>query len=304
MNQKKRKQSKQTRETSKKPRLTRLNLVRIGTNETLTELRKKHQETKRFEKAPIAVRLDDIRIADKVFQWRRLKYNRVASEDHVMGLAKALENKGKPLERILVLPVGEHYYVIDGHHRVEAYHSVKWKRPVPVEVFHGSLEEARVEAFVRNSKDKLPMPKADKMEGTWTLVKEGKLTVEKISDITQVSERQVYYMRSAWKELCALPKERLSDGKQPIDLTWTQARRVLNEEAVDFDEEDWKEKQVQKLVDNLLRTKIGQGLGQRPEITALALSRLNEGLPRALVWEWFGPDELQEMIDEMGKIDF
>ena len=56
-----------------------------------------------------------------------------------------------------MLPVGEHYYVIDGHHRVDAYHSAKWSRPIPVEVFHGTVDEARIEALVRNSKDKLRM---------------------------------------------------------------------------------------------------------------------------------------------------
>ena len=72
---------------------------------------------------------------------------------------------------------------------------------------------------------------------------------------------------------------------------------------VDFDEDDWTERQVQKLVDALLKAKIGQGLGKHPEVTAEALARLSEGLPEALVCEWFSPNELQEMIDEMGTIE-
>lgn len=55
---------------------------------------------------------------------------------------------------------------------------------------------------------------------------------------------------------------------------------------------------------DLLRTKIGQGLGKHPDITAEALARLHADLLQALVWAWYGPDELQGMIDEMGKIEF
>jgi hypothetical protein len=87
---------------------------------------------------------------------------------------------------------------------------VKWSRPIPVENFDGTVDEARIEALVRNSKDKLRMTTEDKTEGAWKLVKEGSdLTVERIAEITQRSERQVYYMRSAWRQLHALPPERV-----------------------------------------------------------------------------------------------
>jgi hypothetical protein len=213
-------------------------------------------------------------------------------------LAKALENSGKPLEPILVLPVGEHFYVIDGHHRIEAYHSVKWSEPVPIELFRGSLKAARIEAFRRNSKDKLPMSKQDKMEGTWSLVKEGELTAKKISDITGSSERQIYYMRSTWKEIRELPEE--EQRRDPKELTWAQARAALDGEDLKPDD-DWKEKETQKLVDALLKAKIGQGLMKHPDVTAEALARINGKLPETLVWEWFNSDELQTMVEEMGE---
>jgi hypothetical protein len=57
------------------------------------------------------------------------------------------------------------------------------------------------------------------------------------------------------------------------------------------------------LVDALLKAKIGQGLMKHPDITAMALGMINEQLPRTLVWEWFGPDELQGMIDEVGEAE-
>jgi Recombinase/Recombinase zinc beta ribbon domain len=58
-----------------------------------------HGISRTIEEAP-AVRLDQLRIADQVFQWRRIGYDIEASTDHVLGLARALVNNGKPLEPI------------------------------------------------------------------------------------------------------------------------------------------------------------------------------------------------------------
>lgn len=288
-----------------KPTLTRVGLVRINSSVTLADLEKKLRTTGVTQRDTKAVRLNEIKIADKVFQWRRRGHNLVTSADHVFGLAKAIENSGKAFGPILVLPAGKHYYVIDGHHRVEAYHSVKWTGSVPIEVFHGSLQEARIEGFLRNSKDKLPMSKDDKMEGTWTLVKEGAVTVEKMSDITGTSERQIYYMRSAWKQLCDLPVEQGSDRMVPVaQLSWTQAKTRLSGMEIEQDIDDWKEKKAQKIVDALLKAKIGQGLLKHPDVTAIALERLSGSLPRALVHSWYSPDELREMADEIGEYEF
>jgi hypothetical protein len=279
--------------------LTRVDLVRITSDETLADLERK-MRTSSGHKDTKAARLSEIVIADKVFQWRRSEHNLLSREDHVFELAKAIKQSGKPLEPILVLPVRDHYYVIDGHHRVEAYHSVKWKPLVPVEVFHGSLRDARIEAFRRNSKDKLPMSKQDKMEGTWTLVKEGELTVEAISDITHASERQIYYMRNALKKV-----KKHSELKRSLEqLSWMQAKALLSGADIEWDPDNWIDKKAQKIVDALLKANIGQGLIKHPDITAVALERLNASLPRALIHAWFSPDEMHEMADEVGKYEF
>src|SRR5262249_43318560 len=100
----------------------------------------------------------------------------------------------RPLDPVLVTTIGGKLYVIDGHHRVDAYHTVKWNRPEPVEHFEGTLKEARVEAFKRNSKNKLSMTRDDKLEGAWRLVKEGEETQTQIADITTVSVRTIAMM--------------------------------------------------------------------------------------------------------------
>jgi hypothetical protein len=292
------------RTQKKTKKATLATLVRIESDETFADLERKLIGAKSLQRNPTAVRLEDILIANKVFQWRRREYSLIPSADHVLGLAKALETSRRPLEPILVLPVAGDFYVIDGHHRVEAYHSVKWTKLVPVEIFRGSLAEARIEGLRRNNKDKLPMSKQSKMEATWTLVKEDDLSAEKARDITGTSVRQIYYMRSVWKELRELPEEQRSQLKDGIEgLTWTQARTALAGEPPEYDD-DWKAKEAQKIVDALLRTKIGLGLIKHPEITAIALARLHEGLPSALVSEWFSADELREMAGDVGEYEF
>jgi hypothetical protein len=65
------KRQKNTKAKREKPKLTRRGLTRISTDETLELLKRKHAAN-RDKKSPQAVRLDELRIADKVFQWRRL----------------------------------------------------------------------------------------------------------------------------------------------------------------------------------------------------------------------------------------
>jgi hypothetical protein len=85
-------------------------------------------------------------------------------------------------------------------------------------------------------------------------------------------------------------------------LTWKQARRVLDEKAVDFDADHWREQQTEKLVGELLKAKIV--LSKYPDIAALAIERIDPDLPRALVFAWFNFKELQEMIDEEGLEEY
>lgn len=275
-------------------------MVHVNSNETVADLERRVKTANARPKAsPKSLPLGTIRVADKVFQWRMPSENIVAKEDHIFDLTNALLDRGKPLDPILVFPVGDRYYVVDGHHRINAYHSAKWKNPIPVMVFNGSFEDARIEAFRRNSKNKLAMTKQDKMEGTWRLVKEGRLSISQTSDTTGSSPSQISIMRNTWTRLCA-DKEYTDNA---AEMSWAQARMAVAGIEIKVDDE-WKQKEAQKLVDALLKAKIGQGLMKHPDITAMALSMINERLPRTLVWEWFGPDELQGMIDEVGEIEF
>jgi ParB-like chromosome segregation protein Spo0J len=231
-------------------------------------------------------KLKDLRVADKVFQWRLPGYNVLQSDNHVFELARVLKDHRKGLDPILVFPVDRRLYVIDGHHRLAAYRTVKWDRNVPVRVFKGSLDEARIEALAANIKDKLPMTCLDKQEAAWRLVKAEHHTKSQIANLTTVSDRQIGYMRKTWRSL----NEHAEYNKRAHEISWREARNILRPVNDDFDVEGWRDREARKLCDALLKAGIGQGMGKRPDVTALAIEMLSPELPSALVEAWMQND--------------
>jgi hypothetical protein len=78
---------------------------------------------------------------------------------------------GGTLPPLLVYPIGDAYYVIDGHHRLAAYDTARCKGAILAHVFSGTLSEAERAALRSNNKNKLPMTQADKITAAWRLVK-------------------------------------------------------------------------------------------------------------------------------------
>ena len=253
--------------------------------------------------AVVKLKRKDICVAGQVFQWKNP--GMVPSDDHIFDLAKATQNTGA-LDPILVLPVVDKYYVIDGHHRLAAYITAGWKGDIPAIVFDGSLDEAVREALRSNSKNKLPMTTTERMEAAWELVKKGKPgawpdSISAMEQMCSVGKGTVDRMRKAWTDLLNGQYERIGD------LSWKQAKDTLAGKGQQaFDEDSWLEKRVQNLANDIERAKLH--LSKNPEITALALERLDPGLPAALMAYWeprrpFDPTEIDEddELDEDGK---
>lgn len=232
-----------------------------------------------------------IQVAEQVFQWRgdekRDQWNR---KNHIYTLAKAISDSEKPLDRLLVFPVGKSFYVIDGHHRLAAYDTAGWTKGIPVEVFAGSLTEARVRALACNVKDKLAMTPQAKSEAAWRITKEdlGGLKADEVARLTGVSRRQVFNMKSVWKDLISREDIDDVDRARLPELTWEQARAMRSGITTegDFDPEDWKQQKAQKVIDLMQRHNVTAGLLEDPEITALVLEMLSERLPAALIERW------------------
>ena len=122
------------------------------------------KSTKVLDKPPTALKPSDIHVASKVFQWRLPRRNIEPSDMHTLELVRVIQDGETALPPLLVYLIGERFYVLDGHHRLRAYRSVGWTRKIPVEVFTGTLEQARKVALQRNSRNKLPMTREGKSE--------------------------------------------------------------------------------------------------------------------------------------------
>jgi hypothetical protein len=89
-------------------------------------------------------------------------------ETHVMTLFRSIRDRAK-MEPVLILAVGSHYVLLDGHHRVAAYDALKW--PVPVAYYKGSVMSAVLDAAAENTKARKQVTRAERMNHAWKLVK-------------------------------------------------------------------------------------------------------------------------------------
>jgi hypothetical protein len=249
--------------------------------------------------AVVKLKANSIRVAEKVFQWRLRGYNMIPSDDHIFDMAQAIQRTGE-LDPILVFPVANEYYVMDGHHRLAAYRTAKWNGDIPAIVFEGSLDEAVREALGRNNKNKLPMTPQDRTAAAWRLTKECKPgewadSITGTMALCAVGKGTVNRMRAAWTDL---HNGQYGDVEKLEDLSWRQAQATLKgAERQEFDEDSWLEERARNLANDIGRAKLH--LAKDIEVTALALEMLDPGLPAALMAHWaprrpFDPDAIDE----------
>jgi hypothetical protein len=237
-----------------------------------------------------------------VFQWRG-NQDRWERENHIYNLATDLRNQRTPLERLTVWQVGDKFYVIDGHHRLGAYDTAKWKKDIPVEVFTGTLDQARLRAIEGNVRDKLRMTTAQKSAAAWTITKEniGGLTADQVADRTTIARRTAFSMKSLWKELNERTDLTEDQRERLAGMTWKQARDFRDgiSDDDDFDQDEWKAKKADAIVKLIRDHNVEVSLLQDPEVTALALQRLSGRLPEALIEQWAA--DYPELILQLAK---
>jgi hypothetical protein len=173
-----------------------------------------------------------------------------------------------------------------------------------VEVFTGTLSQARVRALECNVKDKLAMTPQAKSAAAWRITKEdlGGLTAEQVAERTGVSRRTIFSMRSAWKELNERKDLTDEDRAKLPKLTWKQARDMRDGkklEMTEFDYNDWKYQKAEEVIELMRRHNVTEGLLKDLGVTALALQMLREDLPERLIEEWAG--DHRELIEELAE---
>ncbi|MCP3395751.1 ParB N-terminal domain-containing protein [Bradyrhizobium sp. CCGB20] len=230
-----------------------------------------------------------LKVAEKVFQWRVQGRNQIPSDDHILQLAQVIQ-RGEQMPPILVFPVGQDYYVMDGHHRLAAYDMASWGKPIPARVFTGNLREAERAALRANNKNKLPFNRDDRTAAAWRLVrqKDPHDSIRSIMEDTGVGKGTVNNMRDVLKKL-------ETAGYSPEEIrasSWNRARQVASRSPEGQEHEDWIEAEAQKLVDAIRNAKLGARLLKYTDITALALAKLSPDLPDALIAEWAPEPEI------------
>jgi hypothetical protein len=177
------------------------------------------------------------------------------------------------------------------------------KAPVPAQLFEGTLEDAWREALRRNVRNKLPMTRRDKINAAWTIVKKDdpRDSIAVTMKLSGVSKGTVDNMRRVWRTLKERKKAPLSEL---LSLSWGRAQISVNGFAEEAEHQDWVEAEADKLVEAIVRAKLGGRLTKRPDITAVALAKLNEGLPAALVEEWREQPPFDPHEDREGDLEF
>ena len=238
-------------------------------------------------KRPPALAVRAIRRVPDLFQPRHTQED----ERHIQELARAVRNVGM-LEPMLVMYIGRHPYLIDGHHRLAAYEVAGVTAPVPVEYFHGTIEQAVLEAGRANSRAKLPMTSQERHDFAWRLVLMGTYSKRQTLEAAGVSDGQVANMRRAKKALGSDAFEHSSWWM--AHLKW----RGLDRDMSDEERDAWKETLAADYADRIAKA-CGPKFRNNAEIAAMSLDRLFGRRLEDLVAQlrWFLPEDSDALKD-------
>lgn len=123
---------------------------------------------------------------------------------HKADLASTIKNTGKALEPILLWreegqPGSANLVLLDGAHRIAAYQAASWPCAIPAMIIDCDRRTALRVALSGNSRRKLQLTLAERMDAAWRLVREAvepRYKVREIAEAADVSQRMVKYMRS------------------------------------------------------------------------------------------------------------
>lgn len=188
------------------------------------------------------------------------------AENHVHDLTRVAKS-GRLFDPLVVIQIGGTAYLVDGHHRREAYLNANVIQPIPVTYFAGSVEEAVLEAGRANSKAKQSMTNTERQDFAWRLVRLGGYTRNQVSLAAGVSVRQVATMRDVLKKL--------GDEAFEHDSWWKANRASSGKEALSFDGDDEREEWLEARASDLarrIRKEFTDKLITNPELAARALN--------------------------------
>lgn len=257
---------------------------------------------------PDGLALDQIAKAESVFQPRTLQGRMREDMAHLKTLAGAVGTPEKPkfLDPITVWWGGDRWFVIDGHHRIEAYQQVGIRAAVPVTIFTGTLDEAMAHSSASNSKDKLPMSMNDKRNAAWRLVVLTDWSKTKIMDATGISKGTVDNMRTVKAKLFGASDGDHSEGELAVtpeelsEKTWKAAKFEASGRELDpnYDPDEASRKRAGEIAQRLTGA-IQSKMFQDTEAFALALLMIDDRLPGMMMETQAWGEALRETVSAL-----
>ncbi|QPC92600.1 ParB/Srx family N-terminal domain-containing protein [Mesorhizobium sp. INR15] len=254
-----------------------LAIIRAALNE--------HGPTPPTSAANLSLDRKEISMMAAIFQPRDRDRMYVADKRHIAALADAIgKNANKPryLDRIVVWWGGDRWYVIDGHHRLDAYATRAVREAIPCHAFSGTLDDAMAFSGLANSKDRLPMSKTDKLNYAWRLELLTDLSKVKIAQASSCATRTVANMRTVKAALLSNPENSIADL---LEQGWKRCDAMAR--GVTFDTSNYDHEAEVSRRAAIYRDRLYKALGNKPhtdpEAFALALLRSDEQLPSSLM---------------------
>lgn len=159
--------------------------------------------------APASLSLAHIKASPALFQPRfdSIAYAPGRSESHIAELSKVVR-AGGDLDPLTVIAFGQEWYLIDGHHRWEAYSAGGRLDPVSVRALTSSrsgddrIAWATEASFADNKKNTLNLSNGDKCDGAWRAILAGEAGSKKdTAEKYGVSQSLVGQMRATKRGL-------------------------------------------------------------------------------------------------------
>lgn len=191
------------------------------------------------------------------------------NERLIVDLAKVLDSGGD-LPAVTVLRAGGKTFLVDGHHRLEAFRvyagrqSAGERFEVPVAYFSGTPSEAVFASIIANSRHGVRLTASERTDAAWKLVLIGEKNRKEITHATGVARSWITKMRQV---------KRLLDEEAAEYRNWHQALREANgrtqEELSEEDFEERKRMRAERIADQITKT-IGKHCND-PELMAMAM---------------------------------
>ena len=217
------------------------------------------------------MKLSDLNIRPEEFQFRDVELDRYHADE----LEKALQ-QGRDVGPLDVWPDpnDSRYYILDGHHRYEAYRRLRWNKPIKVIVHEGPLHEVKLVALRENTKARLPMSHKERADAAWRLTvaqfEDGSYSYSKreLAEATGVSERTVATMRKTYRKISELERDHPASWAAAIEV----AKGNEFEDMTDDERELWIEAKAGE-IDKAIGKPIAEYTKRYPEAVHRVLER-------------------------------